>query len=69
MKNFTVYLNTTSGRSQVTLEAETAEVKEATFEFSVEEQIVAVFARDKAFGFVEERPRTEWQEEPPGKEG
>ncbi len=66
MKTFSVYLDTETGRSQVTFEAEKVEVKEETFEFTVEGAMVAMFSREKAFGFVEERPRSEsWEEGPP----
>ena len=59
MKTFTVYLDSQTGRTQVTFEAEKVTVTEKTFEFTLEGATVGVFAREKAFGFVEERPRGE----------
>ena len=64
MKNYSVYLDTKTGRSQVTFEAETVEVKENTYEFRVGGDIVAVFAREQCFGFVEERGQRNWEEPP-----
>jgi len=59
MKIFTVYLDSQTGRTQVTFEAEKATVTEKTFEFTLQGLTIGVFAREKAFGFVEERPRGE----------
>jgi hypothetical protein len=59
LKVFTVYLDTHTGRTQVTVEADSFVVKTDVFEFVREGSIAAVFAREKTFGFVEERPVSE----------
>lgn len=64
MKSYSVYLDTKTGRSQVTFEAETVEVKEHTYEFRVGGDISAVFSRERCFGFVEERGHGNWEERP-----
>ncbi|MFO7675355.1 MAG: hypothetical protein R6X12_03450 [bacterium] len=55
MKTFTVYLDTHTGRTQVTVEADVFTVKTDVFEFQRGGVTVAVFAREKTFGFVEEK--------------
>ncbi|MFO7639236.1 MAG: hypothetical protein R6X14_08120 [bacterium] len=56
MKQFTVYLDTRTGRTQVTIEAEEFAGSSDVFEFKREGKVVAVFAREKTFGLVEEMP-------------
>ncbi len=65
MKNYAVYLDTKTGRSQVSFEAETVKITEGAFEFHVGDVTVAMFSRETAFGFVEERGGGAWAEEPP----
>lgn len=62
MRVFTVYLDTRTGRTQVTLEAEDFAVQTDVIEFRREGRVVAVFARDKTFGLVEEHPPSEEEE-------
>ena len=59
MKAYTVYLDTHTGRNQVSLEADEHMVTNDLFEFKRKGAIVAVFVRAKTFGFVEEEPPAE----------
>ena len=66
MKTFTVYLDTRTGRSQVTFDAERYDVTEDSYVFYAEDQQLAVFSRERTFGVVEERHRDfGWEERPP----
>ena len=55
MKVFTVYLDTHTGRTQVTFEADAFVIKNDLLEFQREGRVVATFAREKTFGFIEEQ--------------
>ncbi|HDQ98705.1 MAG TPA: hypothetical protein ENN51_00245 [candidate division WOR-3 bacterium] len=59
MKIFTVYLDTHTGRTQVTFEADAFVIKDDLLEFQREGRVVASFAREKTFGFIEEQPASE----------
>ena len=65
MKTFTVYLNTNTGRSQVTVEADRFELTDKGFDFFRDDRRVAFFVNTHCFGLVEEQPTQAWEEEPP----
>jgi len=65
MKTFTVYLDTKTGRSQVTFEAERFEITDKCIEFYTEDTKVGVFMQSSCFGLVEEQHGAAWEESPP----
>lgn len=65
MKTFTVYLDTRTGRSQVSFEAERFELTDRGIEFFRNDIRVAFFLNATCFGVMEESHGAAWEEEPP----
>lgn len=65
MKTFTVYLDTKTGRSQVTVEADRFELSDHGFDFFREDTRVAHFTKTGCFGVLEELHAASWEEESP----